>query len=123
MVRIENDDQYRLFGVQPLPAAPKDPVWEALSEVFGEPTTTGSRRLRNKVHWSLKRAGADGPTIFTRVQSWPLHFPGATLTETALEKHWDRLGRPPLRSSPSDDRLLQRGVDELELRRRMHGGL
>jgi len=75
----------------------KNPVWEALSEVFGEPTTRTSQRLRGKICSSLAHAGATHDEILKRARSWPRHFDDATLTETALEKHWDVLGRKPLR--------------------------
>jgi helix-turn-helix protein len=75
----------------------KNLIWEALSEVFGEPTTRTSQRLRGKVCSSLAHAGATHEEILKRARSWPRHFDDATLTETALEKHWDVLGRKPLR--------------------------
>lgn len=89
---------------------PRNPVWDALSELFGEPTTDTNKRLRGKVVASLRRAGAEYQEIMTRAMSWPLHFPGATLTETALEKHWDRLARPPLRADEDDVRRIERRI-------------
>lgn len=75
----------------------RNPIWDALNEVFGEPTTDTARSLRGKVCSSLTRAGATPEEIISRAKSWPRHFEHATLTETALEKHWDALGRRPLR--------------------------
>lgn len=75
----------------------RNPIWDALVEVFGEPSTDTSRSLRGKVCSSLTRAGATPDEILKRAKSWPRHFENATLTELALEKHWDALGRPPLR--------------------------
>lgn len=84
-------------------------MWDALVAVFGEPTTRTNVTLRGKVCASLTEAGATGDDVLTRASVWPLHFPGATLTETALEKHWDRLGRPVLRGSQRDvDRAVRR---------------
>lgn len=80
----------------------RDEVWDALVVVFGEPTTRSARSLRNRLVVSLKGAGASGEDVVTRSGTWPLHFPDATFTETALEKHWDRLGRPPLKVSKAD---------------------
>lgn len=74
----------------------RDEIWDGLVEVFGEPTTGSNQRLRGKLVKSLKAAGATRDQIHLRVAAWPAHFPEATLTETALEKHWDRLGRSPL---------------------------
>ena len=81
------------------PAKPREPnpIWDALVEVFGEPSTDSARTLRGKVCSSLTRAGATPDEVLTRARSWPRHFESATLTETALEKHWDALGRKPLR--------------------------
>ena len=76
---------------------PKNLIWDALGEVFGEPTTTSATKLRGKVCSSLAQAGATPSEIVSRAKSWPRHFDDATLTDTALEKHWDKLGRPPLR--------------------------
>lgn len=94
----------------------RNEVWDALVNVFGPPTTESNTRLRGRVTRSLKGAGATYDEIITRAQRWPLYFPGATLTETALEKHWDRLGRPPLRA---DDRQVRKVTDLDEVRRRM----
>lgn len=70
---------------------PRDEVWDALSALFGEPTTRTAKSLRGKVTASLREAGADGAEIAARARRWPKLFPQATLTETALEKHWDLL--------------------------------
>lgn len=75
----------------------RNPIWDALTAVFGEPSTDTARSLRGKVCASLTRAGATPDEIVARARAWPRHFEHATLTETALEKHWDALGRRPLR--------------------------
>lgn len=72
-------------------------VWKTLAEIFGEPTTRSARSKRGMVVRSLTNAGATHDEVMRRAKSWPRHFKDATLTETALEKHWDALGRPPLR--------------------------
>lgn len=74
----------------------RDEVWDTLADLFGEPTTETNRKLRGKIVRSLKRAAATEEQIRLRCAAWPHHF-DATLTETALEKHWDRLARPPAR--------------------------
>lgn len=82
-------------------AAPRagvpNPIWDALTEIFGEATTETARSRRGKVCRSLKNARASPEEIIRRARAWPKHFENATLTELALEKHWDVLGRPPLR--------------------------
>lgn len=75
----------------------RNELWDALTEVFGEATTRSSQTLRGKVVSSLRAAGATPDEVVSRARSWPRHFDTATLTETALEKHWDALGRKPLR--------------------------
>lgn len=85
----------------PLPAAPatrpRNPVWDALTTIFGEAETATAQSLRGKVCRSLTQARASPDEIIRRARMWPQHFDGATLTETALEKHWTALGRKPLR--------------------------
>jgi hypothetical protein len=66
--------------------------------MFGEPTTPSAVKLRGKITQELRTAGATPDEIMARGKRWPLHFDNATLTETALVKHWDRLGRKPLRA-------------------------
>lgn len=96
----------------------RNEVWDTLAELFGEPTTRTNQSLRGKLVKSLSEAGATGDTVRTRVQAWPFHFPDATLTETALEKHWDRLGRPPARMSEADVAAYQQQVQQQQRLRR-----
>lgn len=72
-------------------------VWDALSYVFGEPTTRSAQQVRGKVVASLRAAGATPDEIVARAKRWPLHFGDAAMTDLALEKHWDTLPRKPLR--------------------------
>lgn len=78
---------------------PRDPIWDALESVFGFPA---DRSLRNRTVKDLRQAQATAEDIFARVQAWPLHFPGLTLTERALVKFWGQLARQPLRADPKD---------------------
>lgn len=113
-------------GKELAPKPARDRVWDTLAEIFGEPTTRTNRGLRGKLVKSLSNADATPAEIRTRVQAWPLHFPDATLTETALEKHWDRLARPPARASKADVERYETEMRmaEGELRaRRLDGGL
>lgn len=75
----------------------RNEIWDALGEIFGEPTTRGACQVRGKVVASLRSARASPDEITARAKRWPLHFDTATLTDLALEKHWDTLGRKPLR--------------------------
>jgi DNA-binding transcriptional MocR family regulator len=76
---------------------PRNPIWDTLTEVFGEPTTRSAQKVRGKVCSSLSAARASPEEIISRAKRWPLHFDGATMTDLALEKHWDTLARQPLR--------------------------
>ncbi len=72
-------------------------IWDSLTDIFGAPTTRSAETLRGRVVQSLSAAGATPDEIMRRAKTWPAHFDSATLTATALEKHWDTLGRKPLR--------------------------
>lgn len=124
-VAVEGEGEGEV-GVVLAPKAARDGVWDAMSEIFGEPTTRSNRSLRGKLVKSLSGAGATHDQIVDRVQAWPHHFPDATLTETALEKHWDRLARPPAKASRAEVERFEndRHLAEGELRaRRLDGGL
>ena len=77
---------------------PRNEIWDALAHIFGEPTTPSATKGRGKVAAELKEAGADPDEILKRAKSWPAHFNDATMTDHALARHWDTLGRQPLRS-------------------------
>lgn len=105
-----------LFPEVPKRARPRDEVWDALVDIFGQPTTRSSRSNFNRIVASLKEAGANYAEIHRRAVTWPAHFPGATLTENALEKHWDRLGRMPLRATELQGRELDQEIDRARMR-------
>lgn len=94
-------------GVIAPAARDRNEVWDVLADLFGEPTTDGNRKLRGKLVSSLRRAGATYDEVTARVSRWPFHFPDATLTETALEKHWDRLGRMPMRATSAEAEVAE----------------
>jgi hypothetical protein len=118
-------NQLGLFPTEPPKPAKRIPneVWDALAEVFGEPTTESNKKLRGRITVSLQNAGATHDEIIRRAQAWPLHFPGATLTPTALEKWWDQLAGAPLRLSSKAvaevEKQQQYWRDMQELRRRL----
>jgi hypothetical protein len=82
---------------QGIPGRPRDDIWDALVEVFGDPETSDERGRRNRVVKQLRGAGATPQMIGERVDAWPLLYEDATLTDLALAKHWTALGRPALR--------------------------
>jgi DNA-binding transcriptional MocR family regulator len=75
----------------------RNKIWDALTYVFGEPTTKTATQVRGKVCASLTQAGATPDQVVARASAWPAHFDSAVMTDLALEKHWDTLGRRPLR--------------------------
>lgn len=104
--------------VDHLPGRRRDPIWDTLLEfphAFPEPTNDAARSKRNQAVKLLRQSGATPDQIRARVAAWPLHFPDATLTDTALAKHWDRLGHPPAKAPKADVQHLE---DELRRQRR-----
>ncbi len=90
------EDEVKIMAAAPR-ARPRNPIWDTLTEVFGEPTTRSAQKVRGKVCSSLTAARASPDEIISRAKRWPLHFDSATMTDLALEKHWDTLARQPLR--------------------------
>jgi biotin operon repressor len=82
-------------------AAPRErnDIWDMLDHMFGPAATRSEETKRGKVVSSLKRAGATPEEMDRRAQNWPLWFENASLTETALESHWSKLARKPLRGA------------------------
>lgn len=75
---------------------PGDPLWDALTEVFGPAVTRNARSNRGKLVQSLLEAEVD-PEWITRKSrdAWRKTMPdGATFTENALEKHYGLLIGP-----------------------------
>lgn len=75
----------------------QDAVWDVLTDIFGPVTTRKNERARGMIVQELLEAGAVPDEIVRRAKSWPSHFDDAPLTQFALVKWWDTLGRKPLR--------------------------
>lgn len=89
-----------LFEMAPRsPARPRrrNASWDALAEIFEyEPLTESEMRLWGKLSWSLARAGATRESLLYAADEYHKEFPTASLTPTALEKHYSRYaGRKP----------------------------
>ena len=56
-------------------------------------------RLARELNAKIEHEGGMTDTLFERAAAWPAHFPDATLTPEAFEKHFTQLGQPPLRRS------------------------
>lgn len=95
----------------PLAAAPRtatdattttrapDLLFEALATACGiqiAELTDSARGGLNKALQQIKQAGADNPgEIHARARTYRRRMPGATLTPSALAKHWPTLGSKP----------------------------
>lgn len=77
---------------------PRDEVWDALIDWFGEPLPSQRSRY-GRILKDLRAVNATAGDVYARCHAWPLHFPGLTLTPEALLKWWSQLGRQPLRAS------------------------
>lgn len=95
------DDDTTIVPPKTRPPRTPNPVWDALSEWFGEPATRSEQTLRGRIVVSLSEAGATPELVHERCHAWARLFPGATLTQTALERHWTQLGLAPLQT-PAD---------------------
>jgi len=92
-----------------------DAVWDGLVLAFGDPPES-QRALRARIVRSLASMGAgDMNVLKDRIMAWPAHFGEATLTETALEKHWNRLGLPPRRATRAQAESAERAEDRAGL--------
>lgn len=68
--------------------------WDALVEIFGyEPLTASEIKLWGKLTVSLKRAGATRDKLVFAAKEYKKEFSTASLTPTALEKHYSRCVR------------------------------
>lgn len=68
-------------------------IWTAMAEKFGEAKTETEKSGRGKLVRSLSNAEATPEDIQRRARAWDELFPGATLTDFALEKWWGQLGK------------------------------
>jgi hypothetical protein len=83
-----------LFESEPQPPARsrrRNATWDALAEIFGyEPLTQSEIRLWGKLSYSLARAGATRESLMYAAREYHKEFSTASLTPTALEKHYSR---------------------------------
>ena len=79
---------------KPKPERPRDPIWDTLMEVCGIETTAipkSARGAYNRAVKELREVGATPEQIRNRAARWHKVYAGATLTPTALVKHWASL--------------------------------
>lgn len=90
---------------------PPDPLWDAVCLACGieqADLTNRSRAATNGAVGDLRRARADPAEVPGRAGRWAKMFPGATLTPSALAKHWPQLngtkpGNAKQRKCPASD--------------------
>jgi hypothetical protein len=99
----------------------RDGVWDTLVDLFGEVTNDSSRGGRNRAVALLKQSEATPDEIRYRHDMWPLHFDEATLTDHALAKHYDTLGRPPKRLTKAQTKQLEAVMERHRRRTRITG--
>lgn len=81
---------------EPKPPRPSDPRFEALAEACGIDWHELTRTSRGQLNAALKDIRTACPDVTpdeirARARVWPRKFPDATLTPTALAKHWPSL--------------------------------
>lgn len=109
-------------NLAPKAARKRDLLFEAVAEVCGIQTaelTDTSRGAMNKALAMLRGVGADPAEVHLRARHWESVFPQATLTPTALAKHWPQLARERITTRP--DRFVDMGRSLEERVTRMGG--
>lgn len=77
----------------PQPSKPRrrNPHWDALATILEyEPLTQSEIKLWGKLTYSFKLAGATPESMAFAAAEYKKEFPTASLTATALEKHYSR---------------------------------
>ena len=72
------------------PLRKRDPIWDALVLLEGEPTTKSERGRLNAAAKELRDAHVDPATIATAAAAYRKEWPGVTLTANALVANWSR---------------------------------
>lgn len=89
--------------------APRNELWDALEAVFGyRPRLPQECKLWGRICKDLREGGATPAEVLAAARAWPRLFPGATLTPTALVKHFSALLAPqPAQMTPARLTLLR----------------
>jgi hypothetical protein len=93
-------------GEQEKPRRKQDPIFDVLcDETNTNPSelTRSSRGSLNKATKELRNLGADARDIGRRADQYRRRYPTATLTASALVKHWPTLGDVPQPESSNGD--------------------
>lgn len=76
------------------PTRGRDPLWDALDTELGNAATTPERSLRGKTRKELAALQATPTDVRMRCAEYRRRWPTASLTDTALVKHWSSLAIP-----------------------------
>lgn len=92
--------------ITPLRAAPQareaNPLWDSLTEHFGEPATKTEKTNRGRQVRELKEAGATAEDVHARITEHNRRGSRWTMTADALVKHWSDLDRKQAKTSTYD---------------------
>lgn len=74
-------------------ARKRDPIWDALVEIFGDPPQGMGRGRWNAAAKSLRADAATPEQIAAAAERYPRVFAGAVMTPTAIAANWVTLSR------------------------------
>ncbi|MBI1757994.1 MAG: hypothetical protein HYR62_01980 [Actinobacteria bacterium] len=83
---------------------PRDDLWDAIVDACHVDTTsmTGpARGACNRAVAELRKIGASPGEIARHAEAFREHWPGVTLTPSALVRRWSEVGQPPPRAAPA----------------------
>lgn len=81
-------------------ARPRDELWDALTDEFGEPTNDSERGRRNKTLKLLRQSGATPQELRRRIEIYRAKWPDIDCTPTAIASNWSDLDRAPPATTP-----------------------
>lgn len=80
---------------------PKDPIWDALAELFGTVASgTSAHGKRNRAVKDLKLSGATAESVKSAHVRYMKHWPSITPTDTGLAKHYPQLMNGTAQAQP-----------------------
>ena len=93
---------------KPKEPRPRNPVFDAIVEVFGYKTVTErDQKYIGVASAELTAKGATPPEIRVRHRRYKLDHPGWELTPMSLAKYWDQLAEKKSRVADSNEEFLR----------------
>ena len=99
-------------GGPPKRARKRDLLFEAVIAATGQDLgtlTKPARGVANRAVKELREVGATPEQVSAAARRWRQEFPNATLTPSALSKHWSKL-QPKVAKQPTFERLPQQST-------------